>query len=61
MIWSRIGKNVKKSEGILRTEILRRTELAGNVYLHAQTEKISGKIEPRKSQAIEFAYRIQNR
>jgi hypothetical protein len=75
MILNKIAKNVRKSTDVASGEIFgvikpyrllcsnipRKAELVGNVYSYAQTEKILGEIELRKSRAIEFVRGFQNR
>lgn len=75
MNWNMVGNNVRKAMdglsskifGIMKpskspySKILRKTELVGNVYVHAQDEKILREIEIRKSRAIGVLRSFQNR
>ena len=75
MNWGEVGKNVRKATDGLSTKIFgimkpsksphskipRGTELVGNVYLHAETQKILREVEFKKSRAFEVVRRFHNR
>jgi len=75
MNWNIVGKHVRKTTddllskilGVIKpnrstySKILRKAELVGNVYPHAQTERILLEIELKNSRAIQFVRRFQNR
>jgi len=75
MSLNEIGNNVRKATDIVSSKIFRvikqsrsqypiipgRAELVENIHAHTQGEKIMQKIECRRSRAIEFLCRVQNR